>query len=954
LLSVGDAVPGVLAGGSAFTWRLPGGGPFRLLLDQHEHDFSIELLSRDGRLLRAVDGFDYGAEQATAGDTAAAAVRIRRADNSTAAASFTLRLEAMVEDAAALIGAEDLSSQARAAQRRGDARSLREAAEAWRRAAEAWSSLHQPGFAVRSRIAEANTLHALNEYAAARQLYGDALARSRDSGDLRSVIECLNNRGVGYWQQGDFTRAATDFNEAMQLWDRLPTQDGRTGTLVNQGLLSWQVGAYQEALDRFLEARRSAAALQDRHTLPYIVNNLALTYGALGEFARSAALFESAADLFRAGGDSLGAGRALAYSARVCLRLGAVSRARANLDRGLPLIERAGDRRGLAEAWDLAGEVDARSGRFESAVRRQRNALAMFRILGDRRGEANALANLGITSLARGDPQTGAEWLREALPLHRDLGTPFSEAAVLYHLAMAESRTGDLANALRHSGEAVDRAERLRGSVAAESLRVSFLGSTYEYYRENIGLLMRSSQPELRDRAWSVAERSRARALLDARQADEPVMADRSRALNAQLVRLAAAPAGNGDLRRAVNRSLEELAEAQSRARGDRASLVSAAAIPALPEVQAALAEGDALIEYALGRAGSFAWVIQPDSVAAFGLPPAETIERPTREMTEAVNSWSADHGAEADARFHKAAAALAAAVVYPLLPGLHARRLLVVPDGALSTAPWAALPLPDGRPLVARFSLATAPSAAVFLALHRSAAGHPAGPPHVAIVADPVFDAGDPRVGRAGASGGGFAVSAGMGRLLFSRKEALSIASLLPPGTSHSLLGFDAVKSSLSEGALSGYNVLHISTHGLVDLDRPERSALVFSQVDAHGTPRDGRLTLGEIYNLRLDADLVALSACQTAFGKEVRGEGVISLGYGFLYAGARRVAASLWRVDDEATAELWRIFYTHWLRNPGEAPSSLLRQAQLELRASPQWRSPYYWGSLVIEGEP
>jgi CHAT domain-containing protein len=320
--------------------------------------------------------------------------------------------------------------------------------------------------------------------------------------------------------------------------------------------------------------------------------------------------------------------------------------------------------------------------------------------------------------------------------------------------------------------------------------------------------------------------------------------------------------------------------------------------------------------------------------------------------MTLLMNSRGPEHAAEVDANFRAAAATLSAVAIAPILPGLHARRLLIVPDGALLATPFAALPLPGGGPLLERFEIVTVPSAAALLALRRGDNRSAARPRRLAVIADPVFDSGDPRVHAAMALRP--APRGSFGRLLFSRREALSIASLMPAGASKVLLGFEAVKSSLTDGALAGYNILHISTHGILDFDRPERSALLFSQVRPDGSPRDGKLSLGELYGLHLDADLVSLSACQTGFGKEVIGEGAMSLSYGFLYAGARRVMASLWPVDDEATAELLGGFYGQWLRSPGESASAVLRQGQLALRRDRRWRSPYYWASLVLQGQP
>ena len=143
-----------------------------------------------------------------------------------------------------------------------------------------------------------------------------------------------------------------------------------------------------------------------------------------------------------------------------------------------------------------------------------------------------------------------------------------------------------------------------------------------------------------------------------------------------------------------------------------------------------------------------------------------------------------------------------------------------------------------------------------------------------------------------------------------------------------------------------------HFATHGYLDAERPALSALVLSQIDAQHRPVDGFLRVNDIYNSRLSADLVSLSACQTGLGKEIRGEGLMGLTRAFFYAGVPRVVVSLWNVNDRATAALMAAFYDRMLRR-GERPSQALREAQLELRKQKRWAAPYYWAAFVQQGE-
>src|SRR6185436_2255960 len=249
---------------------------------------------------------------------------------------------------------------------------------------------------------------------------------------------------------------------------------------------------------------------------------------------------------------------------------------------------------------------------------------------------------------------------------------------------------------------------------------------------------------------------------------------------------------------------------------------------------------------------------------------------------------------------------------------------------------------------------------------LRRERAGRrpPAG--LVAVLADPVFGRDDPRLGRgilassqpaAGRPRGLESVAQAAGldgfpRLPASRREAELILRSVPPEESLRAFGFDASRERVLAGALEPFRIVHFATHGLIHPEHPELSGIVLSLLDTHGRQRDGFLRLHEIYDLHLEADLVVLSACRTALGQEIRGEGLSGLTQGFFHAGASRVVVSLWGVDDEATAELMGRFY-HGLLRQRLPPGQALRAAQLALAADSRRSSPYFWAGFTLQGE-
>jgi CHAT domain-containing protein len=366
-------------------------------------------------------------------------------------------------------------------------------------------------------------------------------------------------------------------------------------------------------------------------------------------------------------------------------------------------------------------------------------------------------------------------------------------------------------------------------------------------------------------------------------------------------------------------------------------------------------------------------WVIGRDSIAAFDLPQRATIEALVREASEALSEPSrtiaeslTDRQARlvrARAAFDKIASALSRALLAPAAGSLREKRLLILADGALSALPFAALPLPGkSQSLAEVHEVFRAPSASVWASLGD---GRPRSAPaqEVALIADPVFDDADTRVKKPlGVEKASVSKTASpqptdvglpsYARLRYSRQEALEIASLLPAKSRLVALDFQADRQLVTGSELAGYSVVHFATHALLNDRFPEISGVVLSLVDPAGKPQEGFLRLHEIFNLRLNARLVVLSGCRTALGRQLHGEGRIGLTRGFLYAGARAVIASLWSVDDRATAWFMGRFYRHLLADRA-SPSAALRSAQIDMRRRPEWRDPYYWAAFVCEGD-
>ena len=164
--------------------------------------------------------------------------------------------------------------------------------------------------------------------------------------------------------------------------------------------------------------------------------------------------------------------------------------------------------------------------------------------------------------------------------------------------------------------------------------------------------------------------------------------------------------------------------------------------------------------------------------------------------------------------------------------------------------------------------------------------------------------------------------------------------------------MDFEANRMTATSAELAQYRIVHFATHGFLDSVNPELSGIVLSLFDEAGAPQSGFLRAHELYNLKLPVEMIVLSACQTGLGKEIRGEGLVGLTRGLMYAGAARVVVSLWSVDDDATSDLMGRLYKGMLKD-GLRPAAAIRNAQLEVWKQPKWRAPYFWAAFVLQGE-
>lgn len=803
-----------------------------------------------------------------------------------------------------------------------------------------------------------------------------------DVGDLAKQANVFSNMCVINSELGQFKAALPQCNRALEIKQEFKDLGGQAIALGSLGGLYGRIGDYQKALDFFQQSRALYKSLNDREGEALATNNVGWTYAQLGEYEKAIELQTQVLPVFRAQGNKYGLSTLLSNIAVNYADLNDYNKALEMHLQVLPLTSEKDDPGGRAITLNNIAACYSKLGEKQKALEYYTQALALHRVAQNQRQLSTALINFG--TFLRGEDQTSKalDYLNEARTISTAIGDRATQASVLYELARLESDRGNLVDAGKLIAEATDTIESVRVNLKSQKLRASFLASVRKYYDFQIEVLMKLHQqrPEegFNARALQISEKSRARSLLELlrearaeiRQGVEPSLIEREETLRRLIAEKAEEQtrllSGKHTDEKAqdVARELEALTTeydgVQSRIRQTSprfAALVEPAPIGVAAIQKQVLDENTLLLEYALGEQKSFVWAVTPDSVKSYELPGRAAIEQEAKQYYQLLSDRNANLPPDAPAN-------LSRMLLAPVAGELKQKRLVIVGEGVLQYLPFAALLSPDSRPLIVDHEIVTLPSASVLAVLREEFANRKPASRSVAVLADPVFSANDVRLNLKASHTEGSSLwndaqrSAGesgldsLVRLRFSRQEADQIARLANDGRSLKALDFSANRAAAMDTRLSDYRIVHFATHALLNNQHPDLSGIVLSLVDEQGRTQNGFLRLYDIYNLKLNADLVVLSACQTALGKEIKGEGLMGLTRGFMYAGAPRVVASLWRIDDRATAEIMKRFYTAMLKD-GLSPSAALRAAQLSMLHDPRFQSPHFWAPFTLQGE-
>jgi CHAT domain-containing protein/Tfp pilus assembly protein PilF len=820
--------------------------------------------------------------------------------------------------------------------------------------------------------------YAIGENQNALKYYSKAFQIVQATDDAQGQGAALSNMGRVYDDSGEKQKALEAYNKSIEFSKVAKDRRTQSRTLRHLGSLYFSLGEPQKALDKFKEALAMHEAIKDNLGKALSLNKIGMVHNFYGETPTALEYYEQALALIRSLPTARGEGYILTNIGAIYFSQGEYQKAFDYYNQAILRFQSSVDPLGEAQTLNNIGQAYINRRDEQKALEHLNKALSINRAISYKSGEAYSHYLIAQAK--------------------RNVGN-LDESLANIDAAL------ETVEALRAKIDADDLRESYFGSV-----------QDYYSFKIDLLMQLDKLAPSKRYAAlaFQTNERARARTLMeilaeagvDIREGVDPVLLQRQQALQQSLNALASGRQlrllkgkQTPDQAASVAREIEKLTisyqelKAQIRTRSPRYAALTQPQPLSLANIQEHVLDDDTLLlEYSLGQERSYLWAVTKRSIDSFTLPGRSEIEAATRRLYSlltdrnkpGIKFETVEERQEriklSDSKVYEAATILGRMVLRPVATQLMNKRLLIVADGALQYIPFAVLTAvtessakPVYIPLIAEHEMVSLPSASTLAVLRQELVGRKPAPRSLAVLADPIFSKNDERLknkkasdhpaqmqdkktisegdeDRAGGDSGFGDVR--LDRLRHTRQEAEAILALLPPSECKLSLDFDASRATATSAELSAYRFVHFATHGFLDDLHPELSGIVLSLVNGEGAEQNGFLRAIDIFNLKLPAELVVLSGCQTGLGKQIRGEGVVGLTRAFMYAGAARVLVSLWDVNDKATAELMERFYSNMLGKPRLQPAAALRAAQLSM-----WKekglSPYYWAAFVMNGE-
>ncbi|MBW4635271.1 MAG: tetratricopeptide repeat protein [Iphinoe sp. HA4291-MV1] len=799
-----------------------------------------------------------------------------------------------------------------------------------------------------------------SQFQAALHSYQQALQIYQSIKDRKGEGKALGNLGVAYKSLGDYKQAIQYYQQSLAIARAIGDKQGEGNALGSLGIAYDSLGDYKQAIQYQQQSLSIARAIGDKQGEGASLNNLGVAYYSLGDYKLAIQYQQQSLSISRALGDKQGEGQSLNNLGIAYLSLGDYKQAIQYQQQSLSIARAIGNKQSEGASLGNLGLAYDSLGDYKQAIQYQQQSLAISRALGDKQGEGQSLGNLGIAYYSLGDYKQAIQYHQQSLVILRALGDKLGEGASLGNLGNAYSSLGDYKQAIQYQQQWLTIARAI-GDKQGEGKSLNNLGAT----------LLDSNNPKAAETNLrnAIAVRESLRASLGDNDAFKvsifETQANSYRLLQQALI-----------AQNQTTQALEiaELGRTRAFAELLAARQQSSSAPPNIEQIQQIAKQQNAtLIEYSIALNDLYIWVIKPTGKITFhkvdiketklgsvaedtrtaaatvaeGRGVANNVINGLVRQTRSTLKTTTDNAFPLETtqtvrplgcRGNSCLKQMYKLLIQPIateLPTNPDSRVIFIPHESLFLIPFAALQDQNEKFLIENHTILIAPSIQVLELTHqkRLKLQQTAQANSVLIVGNPTMPKVSPKIGEPPEP---------LKPLPHAETEAKIIAGLF---NTQPLVGKGATKAAVQQ-QISRARFIHLATHGLLDnIDEPGIPGVVAL---APSGKDDGLLSANEVLKLKLNAELVVLSACDTGWGR-ITGDGVIGLPRAFISAGTPSIVASLWQVPDESTAFLMPEFYRQLRNNPDKARA--LRQAMLETRK--KYPNPSDWAAFIFIGE-
>lgn len=847
------------------------------------------------------------------------------------------------------------------------------------------------------------------DYPQALDCYRKSLALKEEVGDRAGIAVTLNNLGIVLGEQGDYEQALAYYRRSLAFKEAADDKVGVALTLNNLGLIHNSQGDYEQAGECFRKSLALKEAAGDRPGIAITLQNLGITYQLKGDYARAAEHFQQSLKLSEALGLKAGIARTLLSIGIVHRSQGNYEQALEYYGKSLALSEEVGDKAAVATTLNNLGELRQAQGNYEQALAYHQRSMKLNEAAGDRYGVSLSLGNLGFIHQSQGAYEQAADYYGKSLKLSEEVGDKRGTALMLNNLGGLYHQQGRPAQALDFAARAsalarqigsldilwdsqlntakayaaLDQPDPARRALTdsietVETMRAQVVGAEQDsqrFFEHKLSPYLTLAELLIRrnevSEALTYAERAKARVLLDVlrggrggvtkamtaqEREEERQLTGRLVSLNSQMhresLRAQPDPSRLADLKARLHTARLDYEAWQTRLyashpelkvrRGEAPPLKAEEAVSLLPDARSAL------LEYLVMEEKTYLFVLTRSGDGPQGRALVQVFPLNIRagELTGRVTNFRRQLAGR-DLLYKKSAVELYELLLGPARGLLKGKRLLtIVPDGMLWEVPFQALQPAPGRHLIEESAVAYAPSLTVLREMKKArgtARGGATGPVSLLAVGNPLT--GTQAVERLGKRLSGGALIP----LPEAEEQVRELQRLYGAQQSRVYVGPDAREERFKADA-GNYRILHLATHGIFDDASPMYSQIVLAHEEGDAR-EDGFLEAWEMMNLDLRAELVVLSACETARGRVGAGEGLIGLSWALFVAGSPSTVVSQWKVDAAGTTVLMLEF--HRGLRAGQSKAVALQQATLKTLQDRRYRHPFYWAPFVLIGD-